>query len=74
MKVLPEKEAIPGKENFPVLFGQEGKPLLLWREAAEAVSQKESPSGVGMQKPGTRSFPPLTSYAPRTTPSEFARR
>jgi hypothetical protein len=37
----------------------------------KAFSRKERPGGVGMQKPGTRSFPPPTSCASRIPPQRL---
>jgi hypothetical protein len=74
VKGLPEVEAFPETERFPVLFGEGEKPLLSWREEVKVFSQEEGLGGVGMQKLGTRPFPPLTSYTPLSTPPKFARR
>ncbi|OGP92500.1 MAG: hypothetical protein A2157_01725 [Deltaproteobacteria bacterium RBG_16_47_11] len=74
MKVFPEKEAIPGKGSFAILFGQGGMPLLLWRVDVKGFSQKESLGGIGMEKLGTRSCPPLKSGKSLTLPSELATR
>jgi len=73
-KVLPEKEAIPGKGSFPILFGQGGKSLLLQREEVKLFSQIERLGGAGMQKTGTKSLPPPRSCTSLTLPSELATR
>ena len=74
MKALPEREAIPGKEGYPILLGQGRKPLLLWGGEVKVFSQEEGLGGIGMQKSRTRSFPPLPSCKSLTLPPEFGRR
>jgi hypothetical protein len=74
VKGLPEVEAFPETERFPVLFGEGEKPLLSWREEVKVFSQEEGLGGISMQKLGTRSFPPLKSCTSLTLPSKLATR
>jgi len=77
-------EALPGREessekpyssekvHSSIPLGQEEKPLPLRRGEGTVFFQEESLGGAGMQKIGTRSFPPPWSCKSFTLPSEPA--
>jgi hypothetical protein len=74
VKAPPGEEESPEKRRSPILLEQGEKPLLLWKRAVKVFFQEESLGGAGMQKIGTRSFPPPRSCMSFTLPSEPAAR
>jgi hypothetical protein len=71
---LEGEEESPEKGRSSILLVQREKPLLLWRRGVEVFLQEESLGGAGMQKIGTRSFPPPWSCTSFTLPFELVTR
>ena len=74
MKGLPGGEESPEKGRSPILLGQREKPPLLRRGGEKVFFHEESLGGAGMQKIGTRSFPPPRSCTSFTLPFELVTR
>jgi hypothetical protein len=72
VKVPAGEEESPEQGRSSILWVQREKPLLLWRRGVKVFLQEESLGGAGMQKIGTRSFPPPWSCKSFTLPSEPA--
>jgi hypothetical protein len=68
----PEKPHASEKDHSSIPLGEEEKSLPLRRGEGTAFFQEERLGGAGMQKTGTRSFPPPRSCTSFTLPSEPA--